>query len=301
MKRYILFFVVVLFGSCSKPDHRDGVTPDVISVNGAISRHTRATNAGFTNGDKIGVFIADSKDGAEGLFADARVVNKPYTYDGTAFTSLTPDYWSDEETAVMVWGVYPYAANTGTVPFVFTIVEDQSLRGSDTRLPAYEASDLLLAATPSSVSPTRNPILLDFAHAWSKISLTVAVSSDFGMDVATGAVITAGALSTQATIDLQTNQTVIGSPKKEITLCQKQAYLYEGIVLPETVEELTFKINVGGKSFDYTFHSISFQKGKQHLFTLRLKGGDGISMTAGDITDWSEKDSAPTEGGAEPF
>lgn len=301
MKFYILFFTITLLCSCSKSDYRDDVTPDVISIGGGISRHTRATNTGFINGDKIGVFIADNNEGSEGLLADARVVNKSYIYDDTTFTTSIPEYWSDVETPVMVWGVYPYDTRIGTTPFLFTIAENQSLRGSETRLSAYEASDLLLAKTPSAVSPTKNPILLNFMHALSKISLTVTISPDFNMDITTGATITVSTLSTQATIDMQTNKMAIGSTKKEITLCQKQDNLHEGIVFPETVENLTFKIVVGGKSFNYTFHSIPFQQGKQHLFTLQLTSGEGISMTVGDITDWNGKDSTPTEGEAEPF
>lgn len=90
---------------------------------------TRATDAGFADGDRIGIFVADySADVPESLSdGTLRADNQPFTYDeaNVKWTSSKTLYWKNQHTAVDVVGYYPYVESIDN-PTVYTF-------GIDTR------------------------------------------------------------------------------------------------------------------------------------------------------------------------
>ncbi|MBR3682619.1 MAG: fimbrillin family protein [Tidjanibacter sp.] len=136
----------------------------LISVTHSLYSFSRATDTAFEEGDQIGLHI---------ITDEAYLNNALYTLTNGKLTSATPNYWyQDEEKVADVLAYYPYNAQGAysAEGYAFAVQADQSKEG------AYDASDLLIAATTSK--PTAEAVELPFRHAGSKVVVKISNDSD---------------------------------------------------------------------------------------------------------------------------
>ena len=89
-----------LLASCTNDELADNPLADgpvALSVTADISQVvTRATATAFENNDQIGIFPIKSDALETGQ------ANKPYTYNGSTFTSADPYYFQDREMVIRI-------------------------------------------------------------------------------------------------------------------------------------------------------------------------------------------------------
>lgn len=294
---------LLLAVGCSKADDTADYQNTRIQINGQITPIAKASDAGFGNGDAIGVFVSDnSNESTPGAFTASRAVNVKHTKDASGWTASSAILWTDNTTKATVWGIYPYDATmtAASATYTFTVQNDQNRLANPEKISGYEASDLLWASTPAPVAPTKDAIQLNFSHALSKISLTLAKTDDLTTDITTGVTVTVGELPLTALVNMTDGSISSTSGTGAITARKSSDYIYEAIVAPSTVSNLKFSVEAGGTIYECIFPTAMFTPGKQHNYKLTLSNRPGIEITDNGITDWIGKGDKPTDGDATP-
>lgn len=270
---------------CSK-NHTVEPQATTISLRGGIVKHTKATETGFAEGDKVGIYIADytSNNATEGTLASARIANREHTYQSS--NTFTPSVggeiaWTDQNTKITIWGVYPYVtsiADASALPI--SVKVDQGADGN------YLSSDLLLAKK-SDNAPSRNAIDLAFYHALSKASITITKDSDNPIDITTGVTVLLKTLVTNATVNIDSGAIAPLTNKANIITALRGGK-YEAIVIPQVVSGLALEITLADfMKYTYVFASeFTFAPKSQHDITINLKKGAKVEITSNSISQW---------------
>lgn len=286
--RVSAFIIMLLTIGCSKSnDPKDNEESLKIEIKGIIDPLSKATETGFEDNDKIGVFVSDNQsDESIGLIQDSRVSNVMHTFvsTGSMFTPSTPIFWNGATKKSTIWGFYPYSDTLSVKNTLrFWIKPDQQ------NIKDYNASDLMLAQA-SGVLPTTNSVELTFSHSLSKVKLTLKKATDVTTDISS-AFIKIDDIYTDVVIDKNSNSIHEGESKKvvqTITLCNKGNSIHEAIVIPGTYNDLKFTVIVDAKSYTTTFSSVIFSVGKQTNFTLIINKNETIALSSGGISDWDK-------------
>jgi len=84
----------------------------VVNLTGYLQQRneSRANDAGFVNGDRMGIYMVDYVNNQPGVLSatDNRASNVLYTFNGTAnkWESATTLYWKDKNTAADFYGFH---------------------------------------------------------------------------------------------------------------------------------------------------------------------------------------------------
>lgn len=278
--------IVLAAAGCSESPTTESAPATAISLKGDIVKHSKATENGFAEHDRVGVYIADytSSNTVEGTLASARVVNREHTYNSdNSFAPTTGDIieWTDKNTNITIWGVYPFVAEIADpTAMPFSVKAEQYTAGN------YAASDLLLAKK-SNIAPTRSAIELVFSHALSKASVTVTKDADNPIDISAGVTVMLKTLITNATVNIQ-ESTITALTTKANIIVAAQNSKYEAVVIPQLVSGLTIEITLADfTTYTYTFPTdFTFAPKSQHDISINLKKGSSVEVTANEITQW---------------
>lgn len=270
---------------CSK-NSKPEPFPAAISLRGDIITHSRASEIGFDQGDKVGIYIADytSNNTVEGMPAAARVSNRQHAYGaGNLFAPVdgNPIEWTDQSTKVTVWGIYPFVSSIVDVRAIPVSVKvDQSAAGN------YAASDMLMAKR-SDVAPSRTPIELSFFHALSKMSIAITKDADNTHELS-GLTVMIKTVITDANVDLGSG-TVTSLTSKANIIAAPQNSRYEAIIIPQTVSDMVIEITLADQTkYCYTFNAnFTFASKAQHDIAINLKKGAAIEIVSNSITQWN--------------
>lgn len=285
------FGITLLIASCSEgsskgsPDEPDPtpVSPTEkleIKINPSLSR-TKANDSGFEQGDCVGLYVVNYKDGIAGTLQDSgnHVDNMRFTYNDT----WEPDrkiYWLDNDTHADIYLYYPYANVTTVTAMLFSVSADQSVEVN------YKSSDLLIGKT-ADTAPTTSAISVLANHVMSRVSITLEAGSGFTAQTLASADVSVkiNNLKTEATVNL-TDATVAVSGNPSVVTPNLQNGVYRAIVVPQSVDEGDLiTVTVEGK--DYNFKKgLTFESGKNYNFTLTLsKTTTGINVSIGNWDD----------------
>ncbi len=206
----ILCIAAALVG-CTESESGDGKGGDksigVITIDPLIE--TRATDAAFESGDKIGLTVVAADE--------SLAENVAVSFDGTAFVSDV-EWGSDAALKADIYAYYPYAETIGD----FTVAADQSTAA------AYTSSDLM-GAVKSEVSPEAST-MMTFKHLLSQIVVSIANNSDLDVE----SVKVSGTLPT-ATFDAEAmSVSAKGTDPVEITTLSCGEGVYKAIIVPQT-------------------------------------------------------------------
>ena len=173
--------------SCVKDDSgidANGSAPRKIALAGDIEQvyATRVNDAGFCDGDAVGIYIVDYDNSTAGALLDGgnRADNIKHTFNEAAYTwTPTQDiYWKDNKTHIDIYGYYPFSTPDNVKAYAFEVEKDQSTSAAYGKIGGYEASDFLWGKA-ENVAPTDKVIKLGFRHKMASARITLAEGTGF--------------------------------------------------------------------------------------------------------------------------
>lgn len=298
--------IVIGFSACNderiwSPSETEPGTP--IMIKAAYPTHSRASDAGFENGDRMGVYILDYVDGnPESITDEPHGKNVRYTFNGNDnfWTPAVELYWSSAETPADIIGYYPFVSSIEdeeSVPFI--IERRQDLSGTETSLGGYEASDFLWGKAVK-VAPTADRVDLTLRHLMAGVRITLVEGTGFATDEwnLVDKKVLIPDIIPDATVNLSTGGVTPGDqPPLSITPLSYNGD-WRGIVVPQTVSagNGVISITVGGVSYTLTKNEpLTYASGKLHTFTVTVNkrqdtGKYEFLLTDEAITPWIDSE-----------
>lgn len=292
----------VILTSCAEdvmntPGSNDEKLP--ISISAAYPTATRASDAGFEDGDNMGIYVLDYNDDTPQGIADADIHagNVRFRFDGTnnTWNGATTVYWSSSSTPADIIGYYPFSSSIDDASAVpFSISRRQDLTGDETSTGGYEASDFLWAKAEKAM-PTSSRVDLTFRHLMAGIRVTLTEGSGFAEGEwreSEKNVLVSNIVPT-ATVNLSDGSVKAGDDNP----ISVTPYGYNGewraVVVPQTVAPGNIiSVSIDGTSYNLVKgNAITYQSGKLHTFTItvnkRSASGDyEFKLTDEAITVW---------------
>ncbi len=277
-----------------------GKRPIVFS--GSINQEyaTRANDAGFCNGDVVGVYIVDYDGNSPGVLQNEgnRADNLRFTFDEAAYkwNPAYEVYWKDKNTHIDLYGYYPWGSPEDVENYAFEVQKDQRKEAANGQLGGYEASDFLWGKSEDN-APTAAVIRLGFNHKMASARITLAEGIGFGEGEWAAAQKQVIVLNTarKSSINLKTGVVTASSEVESTgTIPYKDGDDYRAIIVPQTVPANTdlLSITVDGESyFLKKTEAFVYNPSKQHNFTVTVNkrsagGGMEFVLTSESITVW---------------
>ena len=328
MKRFLSFgLALALFGftGCVQDIDEPIVNTSAPTFNGnrAISIEnninqvggTRATDSGFCDGDAVGIYAVNYKDGAPGTLQleGNQADNVRYMFDAEEYKWI-PEYdvyFLDDDTAVDLIGYYPYANPSSVTEYPFEVQRKQNTEAGNGLMGGYEASDFLWSKA-TNVAPTEKRIKMTFYHRMAGVYVTLVEGSGWAdgewaqlqKDVLVKNTIR------KSTIDLATGTvTPTGEKPADDIIPYVDGYNYRAVVVPQSVGsgESLFSITVDGTPYNYKYKvdgvptTFDYVSGKMHKFTIEVSKKEqtgiefkelSVSITAWEADNASHQDDA---------
>lgn len=298
--------VALLLSSCSYDDfvdtNRNADNFGKINLSGSIDQeyNTRANDDGFVDGDDIGVYIVDYEGGIPGILQSKgnRGDNVRHTFNESSFSwsSAYDLYWKDKNTAIDVYGYYPFGSPDDVNHYTFSIKTNQTKTYDNGDMGDYEASDFLWGKV-AGVEPTTSVIKLPFAHKMASARVTLVEGGGF----ATGEwadlkkqVLVTNTIQ-ECEIDLSSGKT---TPKGEVSqtpiIPTQRNDEWRAIVVPQNIPGGTVIFSITIDGVPYTFHkneTFEYIGGKMNNFIIRvdkkeLTGKYTLTLISESITPW---------------
>lgn len=291
-----LSLLVSLACSCSSGDDEPDVptptpTPDKpvvekIPINLSLNVNkstfsTRATDTGYDNGDKIGLYVVNYSGSTAGTLQSSsnHVNNMSFTYDGT-WTPASPIYWKDNETHADFYCYYPYASVSDIAALSFSVKADQST------IEAYKASEFLYGKK-SNVAPTESAVSITTNHLFSCAIIKVAAGNGFTTESLAAAEVSVklNNVQTGASINLKDGSVSATGEAQSITPLLENGS-YKALIVPQSVSADNFiTVTVDGRDFNLK-KEFTFVGGKRHTFTVTVsKTSNGVNVSIGAWED----------------
>ena len=267
---------------------------------------TRAGDSGFAAGDRMGVFIVDYQDGQPGVLAlnGNRANNYELTLDAVSghWSGNGAIYWKDSQTAIDVYGYYPYEnAMESVTEHYFSVQSDQNTKGGDGEMSGYEKSDFLWARK-TNVQPTSETVRLNFEHRLAGIKVILQQGNGFTDEEwnKLKRIVTIESTALSAHINMNTG---IVSPSeadgKSIVAALQGDDTYRAVAIPQMVSggQAIIGVTIDGTSYKYVRdEATKLQQGKMHTFTLKIDRKDGgdcsLSLEGEGISPWENDNSS---------
>ncbi len=302
----LLAATMLLAGSClNEPEMFEPVTPDgerlPINLYNEISQvvATRVNDSGFCDGDGVGVYVVNYRNGSPGTMLPEgnQADNVRYVFNESA-QKWTPDvevYFRDRNTHVDVIGYYPYSNPTSVTAYPFEVAKDQSTDAANGLLGGYEASDFLYAKAADQ-APSSSAVMLNFKHAMAGIKVTLVEGTGFdagefaGLDKA----VLVSNTARKSTIDLSTGAITADSEIQNTGIIPyRSGEDFRAVVVPQTIPASTALFNITVDNMNYVFRkdaAFEYISGKLHNFSIEISKKEGSGLTfrvlGESITAW---------------
>lgn len=293
-----LLLCLVLF-SCSSDDD-SGTGDNRVAVQfgtGNIALPKTSISDGETKwvaGDHIGIFMVGN--GATSITGNIKenADNIQYKADNNAAPSSfspvsgTPVYYPVNETQKVDFiAYYPY--KTPLADHTYPVDVSNQTNPADI--------DVLYSNNATGYDKNSSTVDLQFKHALSK--LEISVRAGIGAPDLTNLSVTIGGQYKTANLSLSDGNTFTDQQAGDIAMrIVTAATKYEAILIPQGAvsgSKATFKAGIN--TYDWDISGINFEPGKKYTYNITVDR-TGITVTTGNITDWTGKDNNPTEGGA---
>lgn len=300
--RYLLIPALMTMCGCTEDLVQQGgvqTEPGLpITFNAAYPTASRATDAGFEDGDRMGLFVLDYVDGEpQAIDGEPHASNVRFEFDETDHKckGVTDLYWTDANTPADLVAYYPFQTEISDVRAMDVVVERrQDTSGTEQNMGGYETSDLLYAKVTKAM-PTAGAIDMTFNHALAGIRVTLVKGSGFAADEWSSidkSVIVTNTV-TDGKIDLSDGSVTTGSTAPASIIPLVYGEDFRAVTVPQTVAAGTrlFAITVDGQGYDFARDAdMVFRQGKMHSFTITVsKKADGkyaFQPTSEGITPW---------------
>lgn len=295
MKKYIITLTsLLLMVACNNKAELESIDDGTMKFDVEHpAKVTRATSAGFEEGDEISLFAVEYVNGvAQPLQIAANFINnETLTCTSGVWAPERKLYWGD--TALDFYAFYPKIDKLqSSTAHIVEIETDQRSIPADGTMSGYEASDFLFAKA-ENVQQTDGNVKLQFKHLMSKVTVTLEKGETFEGEFPEDACVNIYNTNTTAAINLAQGSVCkyAYGQKKTINARKISTTEFEAIVVPQFISTLTplIEITMGGISYllDY---SISFMPGYQHDISIIINTSPNqekieISID-GTINDW---------------
>lgn len=287
---FILSLATLVFAGCDK--NEDITLPDnVLRIEASYPSQSKATDAGFDAGDKIGLFATSYVGNvASPLQISGNWINNAaLIFDGSVWNPEKSLYWDD--VAMDVYGYYPYMKPVSIDAQPFEVACDQSVETADGVLGGYEASDFLWAKA-SGVTQTEGNVQLAFKHCCSKLVVKLVKGEEYDGDFPSEAELYIHNVVPTATIDFTTGSVVkdiFGEPTS-IRARKVDDGTYEAIIIPQRVVSRRPFIELIANNISYMIEdTFYFKPGVQHTISLTISSNPNqIKIEIGGEIDGGE-------------
>ena len=286
----IMAATAIMLSACSKEadtplnpsEPNDPTKPTTEKIEIKISPsvvESRATDYGFENGDRVGLFVVDYSESKPGTLTASgnHVDNMRFTHNGS-WSPDSPIYWTDGATHADFYLYYPYANITSVSECPFSVRADQSTAE------AYKASDFMTGKA-TDIPPTASAVTIPANHVMSRIVINLQAGNGFTAQSLATASVKINGVKCSATVDIATGAvTPTGSATSVTPLFENNAY--KAYIVPQTVDEGNLiTVNIDGQEFNLK-KAFAFEGAKSHKFTITLnKTTDGVDVS---ISPWIE-------------
>lgn len=311
MARYYNFFTKVgicltiltlMLASCSENDWSEDVisTAFPMEFKAEYPALTRATDTGFADGDRIGVFVADYSDDVPASLDDAnlRADNLSFTYDEEKdkWASGKTLYWKNQTTPVDVVGYYPYVETVDNpTAYVFTIDSRQDRPSTGICLGGYELSDLLWAKCVKAL-PDNGSIDLRFKHLMAGMTIVLEMGEGFEQNewAALQKQVMVNHAATSTTVNLETGHVELAGQGDASIFTLPYENAFRAVVIPKSYDAGTdiLTISIGGQNYMFRKGElITLQSGKMHQFTIKVDkrqetGDYKFTLVGESVSSW---------------
>ncbi|MDE6331642.1 MAG: leucine-rich repeat protein [Muribaculaceae bacterium] len=310
MKAYNII-LLTLFGAAALGSCSDELTVPVaggaasapIRLSAAYPVVSRASDAGFDDGDRMGVYVLDYDNDQVQDMTDAAVrarnIRFRFSEADNSWNGAAEIYWRDEQTPADIIAYYPYdSALSEPSAMRHSVARRQDTERSATEPGGYEASDLLRARAVR-IMPTAEKVNLTFGHLMAGVRVCLVEGSGFAdgewsgleRNVLVSGVVPGGIVNlADGTVAADASGTAIS-----ITPLEYNGE-YRAVVFPQTVAAgvAVVAINVGGDSYMLRRDSdMHYVQGKMHSFTITVDkksdGGLEFSLESESISQWIDE------------
>lgn len=276
---------------------------------------TRATDSGFCDGDAVGIYAVNYKDGAPGTLQleGNQADNVRYMFDAEEYKWI-PEYdvyFLDDDTAVDLIGYYPYANPSSVTEYPFEVQRKQNTEAGNGLMGGYEASDFLWSKA-TNVAPTEKRIKMTFYHRMAGVYVTLVEGSgwaDGEWSQLNKDVLVKNTIR-KSTIDLDTGTVnPTGEKPADDIIPFVDGYNFRAVVVPQSIDsgESLFSITVDGVPYNYKYKvdgvptTFDYVSGKMHKFTIEVSKKEltgvefkelAVSITAWEADNASHQDDA---------
>ena len=310
-----LFYTMLaagLLASCTNDELADNPLADgpvALSVTADINQvATRATATAFENNDQIGIFPIKSDALETGQ------ANKPYTYNGSTFTSADPYYFQDRE-MVTFNAYYPYDATLTATDYTIDIntrAEYQKSKTIEGTNIEWRTNDYLFASAVTnviepSVSYTGNNA---FNHVMTQVVFVFNAGTDDGVSdlsalsgykIATPLVMDGSfdAATGEVTLDADAKAEVIAMTVTGPAATELSADPL--ILLPQAISgsELELEVTYNGQTYKAELNAptAGLQAGYSYTYTVTIKNTE-LEVTNASINAWHSDQYTHSQGDA---
>ncbi len=294
--------LMILFSGCSEDDgviggygHRE---PIVLAAD--YQTTTRVTDAGFADGDRMGVFIMDYDNGkpSEMLLEDNRADNVLFTFveSENRWQGATTIYWRNDQTPIDVVGYYPFNNDLSSVTdYAFSVQSRQDKAATNAAKGGYEQSDFLWAKC-TNVAPTSDVIRLLYKHRMAGVTVRLVEGTGFADGEWAKSIkqVWVDNTTLDASVDLATGTVtaVDGNVQKIVPLEANGEY--RAVVVPQVVaaKKALIGIDIDGATYQRVMDSdMIYYSGKMHTFTIQVNkrtdtGDYEFCVTDESVTPW---------------
>lgn len=271
-----------------------------IRLGAAYPTVSRASDAGFEDGDNMGVYVMDYQNDMpqEITGDDIHADNVKFKFNGSdnSWSGATEIYWTSNTTPVDIIGYYPFMStidDEASVPF--SIDRRQDLSGNENEPGGYEASDFLWAKA-LKVMPTSSRVNLTFSHLMAGVRVNLEKGTGFEDDEwnSLDKTVLVSNIVPDATINLAEGEVTAGNNSPISVTPYEFNGEWRAVVVPQTVNAGTtiMAISVDGISYNLIKNeAMTYVAGKLHSFTITVNksepnGTFEFVVTDEAITPW---------------
>ncbi|MDR0988131.1 MAG: fimbrillin family protein [Prevotellaceae bacterium] len=280
----IAILTAIAASSCEKNNESDPPAPPPVNppvpIVIAVDPHTRATDAGYENGDKVGIFVVNyasaTTPGTLTATTGNHVNNMRFAFDGAKWTPDQTVYWKDQTTKADFYCYYPYRTSLTSVSDVsVSVPADQST------MDKYKTGDFLWGKATSA--PTTNAVSITTNHVMSNLIITLEAGEGYTTETLAAAKkqITINSTKATGTLHLATGTVTATGTASDITPLTVDGY-YRALIVPQTVTDATLiTLTIDDQSYTLK-QTITFKANTQHKCKLTVgKVGNGINIGIG--------------------
>lgn len=285
---FLLFFAAVVF-SCSKEESAlSSPESDMeLKIAANINVQVRATDAGFEEGDTIGLYVTKWQDAIQagvlqntGNYADNILFHLP---------SLPNDWLSDnviyypgDDDMLDIYAYYPYRSPA----FGTECIIDLTVAANQTKYADYTHSDFMVAKV-QGLKRSPDPVQLTFNHMLSQMVFALKAGAGFTLNDLRAAKVRVMNAVTDGRYDLAgTLAPVAGSVRHDLTPCGSweegsgKLTGKKAIVIPQSISSSTYvEVSLGDRKFNFKpSDAIILSSGCSRTFTITVNN-TGLDIT----------------------